>query len=186
MRANRTRSYISESNGFSNEDFTFSPDRSVMSNSLNFNQPETESGPIKWTRITKIADQIWGNEHMDSYGYPRIIAVGAYIFIATSRGFILCYDSAQVLVFVFEASDSEITGTVTKLSASGNGYLLAAGYSKGYIIIWDVKRKVLKRMINPETYMAKYYFPEHDYRITTLLFSTSSELLSGNISVSLT
>ena len=121
------------------------------------------------------------NVHSAEVGLPSALAVNSkFIAIGTQRSIILVFDLFEVLRHQLgrptpeggapaseggQCNASQF-GAITSLDISGNGEALLAGYTSGFLVLWDIIKGV----------MIKTVTEVHQSPITTVRFLTDKEL----------
>ncbi|TPX30623.1 hypothetical protein SmJEL517_g05856 [Synchytrium microbalum] len=112
----------------------------------------TPPGPndvFQWTPFSKISDHVCAESIQATVGIPSVIAVSGWIVIGTSRSALLVYDLAQTLHSVLGDNQSMEYGAVTSLSISSDQSTVAAGYGAGFVVVWDIQRRIVMRVLPP-------------------------------------
>ena len=139
------------------------------------------SSVVENKTMPSLSATLLSKSRMTEFGLPTALAVNSrFIAIGTQRGMILVFDLFEVLrhqlgrhlpengsVMVDGGLwNSSQTGSITSLAISGNGEALLAGYTSGFLVLWDVIRGVvIKSMVDV-----------HHSPITSVRFLTDKDL----------
>ncbi|RKP08479.1 hypothetical protein THASP1DRAFT_29725 [Thamnocephalis sphaerospora] len=100
--------------------------------------------PIRFLPISRASDQLYSQEMRENFGAPTVLAVGKLITVGTSSGMVVVYDHSQNMRTILRH-----TGIVTAVGISANGNFALGGFDDGSIVIWDIKRGAILRVIEP-------------------------------------
>ena len=115
------------------------------------------SGVLEDKPMPSLSSQMLKFSKEKKVGSPTAISVNSkFIAVGTRTGFILVFDLFEVLRQKFGLGDAiqEVHwspsqgGAVSSLDVSGNGEALIAGYTSGILILWDVIKGVVLKVIN--------------------------------------
>jgi vacuolar protein sorting-associated protein 8 len=108
-------------------------------------------------------------------GLPTALAVNSkFIALGTQHGIILVFDLFEVLKQVLNAANcddnwnSKQAGSITSIDLNMNDEVLVAGYTSGFIVLWDTIRGVVLRTVTDT----------HPSPITSVRFLSDLKLLS--------
>ncbi|KAI9307508.1 Golgi CORVET complex core vacuolar protein 8-domain-containing protein [Cunninghamella echinulata] len=104
-------------------------------------EPSTPSEAFKWTPLKKISDHLYSKDIRQQSGLVSVLAVSGVIAVGTTRSLVYIYDYSQNLKCVLGDSHRAVElGAVTSLAISADYTTIACGYSKGHIVIWDIRK----------------------------------------------
>ncbi|KAI0223988.1 Vacuolar protein sorting-associated protein 8 [Massospora cicadina] len=95
---------------------------------------------FRWMQLQKISQLLYSPESRESIGFPTSLAVSRSIVFGTSRGLLLVFDFKQKLSWrLGNPALSVQHGGITTVAISADGVWAAAGFSKGLIMIWELR-----------------------------------------------
>jgi len=87
-------------------------------------------------------------------GLPTALAMNSkFIAVGTQRGIVLVFDLFEVMKKVLNAShtednwNSKDAGSITSIDLNMNDEVLVAGYTSGYMVLWDTIRGVVLKTV---------------------------------------
>ena len=83
--------------------------------------------------------------HRRDAGFPSAITAGNTIAIGTSHGYILLFDSKQLLRFFLQPSEE--VGGISALSFNVDSNRLLAGHDRGVVNMWDTENGKILRVV---------------------------------------
>ncbi|KAI5798901.1 Golgi CORVET complex core vacuolar protein 8-domain-containing protein [Geopyxis carbonaria] len=96
---------------------------------------------VRWTKLTKITNQVFSEAGRRSHGNPTCIAISATIAVGTEKGLILVFDYSQVLKSIIGSGTKAIEcGAVTALAVSADHTTIAGGHANGHIFTWELAK----------------------------------------------
>ncbi|KAK2747526.1 Vacuolar protein sorting-associated protein 8 [Myotisia sp. PD_48] len=96
---------------------------------------------VRWTKLKKIAGQVFSEVGKRSFGRPTCIAVSTSIVLGTSKGIILVFDYQQNLkCLIGPGTKAATSGAVTSLAISADHSTVASGHVDGNIYTWELAR----------------------------------------------
>ncbi|KAM5432851.1 Vacuolar protein sorting-associated protein 8 [Microsporum canis] len=105
---------------------------------------EPEPAPwevIRWTKLKKIAGQVFSEVGKRNFGRPTCMAVSTSIVLGTTKGVILVFDYQQNLKSIIGPGTKAVSsGAVTSLAISADHTTLAGGHADGTIYTWEIAR----------------------------------------------
>jgi len=117
----------------------------------------------------------------DKVGLPTALSINSkFIAVGTQKGLILVFDLFEVLRHqLSDEADSSVDstrngtrcGSVTSIDVSGNGEALIAGYTSGVLILWDVIKGVMLKVISdvhPSPISTVRFLNEKDMKVVTV------------------
>lgn len=117
---------------------------------------------LKWMKMAKISDQIFSSSSKSEYGEPTLLTISdEYIAIATSKNYILLFNFKQILLMTVKTDNVLPMTTITALSLSIDSTYVVAGYSNGFINLWDLKKIDPIISIQPTTFHELQYNGTH-------------------------
>ncbi|TPX40324.1 hypothetical protein SeLEV6574_g06676 [Synchytrium endobioticum] len=144
----RPASVATVSSSINYTDASFPTINSLSTSGL-INTPPGPNDVFLWTPFAKIVDHLGSESTRASLGAPTVLAVAGWIIIGTNKSVILVYDLAQTRQYVLGLNQLVEYGPVTALSISSDQSLVAAGYDSGFIVLWDIQKRVASRVIPP-------------------------------------
>ncbi|CAO3646628.1 unnamed protein product [Cunninghamella blakesleeana] len=104
-------------------------------------EPSTPSEAFKWTPLKKISEHLYSKEIRQQSGLVSVLTVSGVIAVGTTRSLVYVYDYSQNLKCVLGDIHRAVElGAVTSLAISADYTTIACGYSKGHIVIWDIRK----------------------------------------------
>ncbi|KAI8374379.1 Golgi CORVET complex core vacuolar protein 8-domain-containing protein [Radiomyces spectabilis] len=96
---------------------------------------------FKWTPLVKISDHLYSDATRMNSGLVSVLAVSGVIAVGTIRGLVFVYDYSQNLKCVLgDHTRAATVGSVTALAISADHTSIACGHSRGYIVVWDIRK----------------------------------------------
>ncbi|KAJ3283227.1 Vacuolar protein sorting-associated protein 8 [Borealophlyctis nickersoniae] len=113
--------------------------------------PPGPNDVFRWTSLPTLSQQLLSDSMKQRIGIPITFAVGSGgIVIGTSRSLVALFDFTQTLKAVLgDPVNGAEYGSVTALSMSTDHKLVACGYSKGVVCVWDLMKGIAVRTILP-------------------------------------
>ncbi|EGE00370.1 golgi complex component [Trichophyton tonsurans CBS 112818] len=108
--------------------------------------PEEDSEPapwevVRWTKLKKIAGQVFSEVGKRNFGRPTCTAVSTSIVLGTTKGVILVFDYQQNLKSIIGPGTKAVSsGSITALAISADHSTLAGGHADGTIFTWEIAR----------------------------------------------
>ncbi|KAI8904833.1 Golgi CORVET complex core vacuolar protein 8-domain-containing protein [Gorgonomyces haynaldii] len=100
-------------------------------------------GPLdtfKHQLLSELSIQLFSKAFENQYGKVCCMTVNGYICVGFSTGFVLVYESQQLLMVLHESD----VGSVTSMCL--NGRKLGVGHSKGFICVWDLDKRSCRKI----------------------------------------
>ncbi|KAF3484116.1 uncharacterized protein GIQ15_03440 [Arthroderma uncinatum] len=105
---------------------------------------ESEPAPwevVRWTKLKRIAGQVFSEVGKRNFGRPTCTAVSTSIVLGTTKGVILVFDYQQNLKAIIGPGTKAVSsGPVTSLAISADHSTLAGGHADGTIFTWEIAR----------------------------------------------
>lgn len=96
---------------------------------------------VRWTKLRKIAGQVFSELGKRNFGRPTCVAVSTSIVIGTSKGVILVFDYQQTLRAIIGLSTKAVEcGAITSLAISADHSTVAGGHASGDIFTWEISK----------------------------------------------
>ncbi|KAK2867826.1 hypothetical protein FQN49_003434 [Arthroderma sp. PD_2] len=105
---------------------------------------ESEPAPwevVRWTKLKRIAGQVFSEVGKRNFGRPTCTAVSTSIVLGTTKGVILVFDYQQNLKSIIGPGTKAVSsGAITSLAISADHSTLAGGHADGTIFTWEIAR----------------------------------------------
>lgn len=106
-----------------------------------FRETGNTNGPIRWSKLRKISNQIFSESAEITFGKATCLLVASIIAIGTSKGLVLVFDYHQNLKAILGRRTNAIKcGEITSLAISSDHTHIASGHCNGHIFTWELTK----------------------------------------------